>query len=150
MSEDQQNRRLKRSDRPKIKRKRLEASPDSEVGYGRPPRAHQFKSGQSGNPNGRPKGRKNEATMLNELLFKKILVREGGRERRMTVLEAILRRFAEDSLKGNIKAAAFLFNRLGAVSSTQPSQGELSDDDRAVLRAFAEDVLSNSKKDREQ
>jgi hypothetical protein len=39
---------------------------DSDVGYGRPPRAHQFKPGQSGNPTGRPRGAKSEATMLRE------------------------------------------------------------------------------------
>ncbi|MGY3477315.1 DUF5681 domain-containing protein [Bradyrhizobium ottawaense] len=42
------------------------------VGYGRPPREHQFKPGQSGNKNGRPKGSKNEATIINEILDRKI------------------------------------------------------------------------------
>src|SRR2546423_2320441 len=61
-----------------------------EVGYGSPPQAHQFKPGQSGNPRGRPKGAKNEATILRELLNRKIQIREGGRTRKITVLEAIL------------------------------------------------------------
>jgi hypothetical protein len=130
-----------------IVRLRLADDTDDRVGYRKPPRAHQFKPGQSGNPKGRPKGRKNEATMLDELLFKKIPVRDGGRQRRMTVVEAIHRRIAEDSLKGNIKAAAFLFSRLSALSSNSPQQDELNDDDQAVLRAYAQDVLS--KKDRD-
>src|SRR5215475_9870474 len=111
-----------------IVRIRLEDDPDDSVGYGKPPRAHQFKPGQSGNPKGRPKGRKNEATMLDELLFKRIPVRQGGRDLRMTVIEAMFRRLAEDALKGNIKAAGFLFNRLSAISSDQPQQSELMDD----------------------
>lgn len=129
----------------KIKRLRLPTSQeaaDDPVGYGRPPRAHQFKPGQSGNPKGRPKGRKNEATMLDELLFKRIPVRQGGRDLRMTVIEAMFRRLAEDALKGNIKAAGFLFNRLSAMSSEQPQQTELMEDDQAVLQAYLKEYLS--------
>ena len=127
----------------KIKRLRLPTRDENDsVGYGRPPRAHQFKPGQSGNPQGRPKGRKNEATMLDELLFQRIPVRQGGRDLRMTVIEAIFRRLAEDSLKGNIKAAGFLFNRLSAISSDQPQQTELMEDDQAVLEAYLKEYLS--------
>ena len=32
-----------------------------------PPKEHMFKPGQSGNPNGRPKGRKSLATIIREL-----------------------------------------------------------------------------------
>lgn len=65
----------------------------STVGYGRPPVEHRFKPGQSGNPRGRRKGAKNAATILEEQLFRTIRVRVGNSERRMTVFEAILRRF---------------------------------------------------------
>ena len=129
----------------KIERLRLPSNYESEndsVGYAKPPRAHQFKPGVSGNPRGRPKGRKNEATMLDELLFQRIPVRQGGRDLRMTVIEAIFRRLAEDSLKGNIKAAGFLFNRLSAISSDQPPQTELTDDDQEVLQTYLKEYLS--------
>jgi hypothetical protein len=118
---------------------------EDDIGYGHPPRENRFKPGVSGNPRGRPKGRKNEATMLTELLFQKVLVRERGRERRITLYEAMLRRFAEDSLKGNIKAAAFLFGRFAAVSSDPAAASDLTDDDQAVLQAFAEEILSGKK-----
>jgi hypothetical protein len=132
--------------RPRI-RLRLDDDHDDDVGYGKAPRAHRFKPGQSGNPKGRPKGKKNEATMLDELLFQKIKIREGGRERRITLFEGMLRRFAEDSLKGNIKAAAFLFSRYGATSSGESHQLELSDDDQAVLKAYAQDLLTKTRRD---
>lgn len=107
------------------------------VGFGRPPQAHQFKPGQSGNPRGRPKGAKNEVTILRELLNRKIDVREGGRVRKITVLEAILLRFTEDALKGNTKTAAFLFNRYAGTQGDQSRPGdELNEDDRQVLDAF--------------
>ena len=110
-----------------------------EVGYGRPPRAFQFKPGQSGNPRGRPNGAKNEATILHDLLNRKIDVREGGRTRKITVFEAILLRFTEDALKGNTKTAAFLFNRYAGTQAgeSQPSD-DISEDDREVLDAFVQ------------
>src|SRR5690242_18638959 len=93
------------------RRVRVEALKRSDVGYGAPPKDHQFKPGQSGNPKGRPRGRKNEATILAQLLHRRITVRENGRPKRITILEAILLRFTEDSLKGNTKSAQFILNR---------------------------------------
>jgi Family of unknown function (DUF5681) len=131
----------------KTKRARIHTDCEDAVGYGKPPRATQFKPGQSGNPRGRPKGRKSETTMLNELLFQKITIREGGRERRITLFEAMLRRFAEDSLKGNFKAAAFLFNRFGLARSDGSPEAELNDDDQAVLKAYAQELLLKNERD---
>jgi hypothetical protein len=110
---------------------------DHEVGYGRPPRAHQFQPGKSGNPRGRPKGAKNEGTILRDLLNRKVEVRESGKVRKITVLEAILLRFTEDALKGNTKSATFLFNRYAGtqVGESQPSD-EITQDDREVLDDF--------------
>lgn len=83
-------RRRKSLPRVRITKTITEASaPENEVGYGKPPRTHQFKPGQSGNPKGRPKGAKSEATILYELLHRKIPIREGGKTRKVTVLEAI-------------------------------------------------------------
>jgi hypothetical protein len=110
----------------------------SDVGYKKPPRDHQFKPGQSGNPRGRPKGAKSEAGILHALLHRKLNVREGGRTRQITVLEAIMMRFTDDALKGNTKTAAFILNRYAAMQAGDPLPGaELTEDDRAVLEAFA-------------
>jgi len=129
---------------PPSKQHRRSTIDDDKVGYGKPPRAYQFKPGQSGNPRGRPKGTKNESTMLEELLHRKVQIREGGRERKITVLEAMLRRFAEDSLKGNTKSAAFLLNRYAAMETTDRAHSELSDDDQAVLKAYAQKLVPES------
>jgi hypothetical protein len=51
------------------------------VGYGRPPKANQFKPGKSGNPKGRPKGSLNLVTDLAAELTEQITVREDGRTR---------------------------------------------------------------------
>ena len=109
---------------------------EGDVGYGRPPPAHWFKPGQSGNPRGRPKGAKNESTILREVLTRKVTIRSGGRTRKISVLEGIHLRIAEDSLKGNTKSATFLLNRYAALVSGELQPQDLSDDDREVFEAL--------------
>jgi len=43
-----------------------------EVGFGKPPRSTRFKPGQSGNPNGRPRGAKNFAVAIEQELAPRI------------------------------------------------------------------------------
>jgi hypothetical protein len=123
--------------RPRIKfRKRRRRSYNSGTGYGQPPRQHQFKPGESGNPRGKPRGAKSESTILRSILNKKIDNRSGDRVRKISVLEGILLRIADDSLKGDIKSAAFLLNRFGALVSGELEKPSLSDDDREILKAY--------------
>jgi Family of unknown function (DUF5681) len=131
------------------KKRTRAATADDDVGYGKPPRSHQFKPGKSGNPRGRPTGAKSEATILQDLLQHKIGLSEHGKTRRITLLEAMLRRIAEDCLKGNIKSAAFLLNRYHAMTSNEPDESGLSDDEQAVLETYLEKYQSelNPKKD---
>jgi hypothetical protein len=115
----------------------------NEVGYCKPPPEHRFKSGQSGNPRGRPKGAKNESTILNDLLHRKIDIREGGRSRKIPILEAILLRIIEDSLKGNTKSATFVLNRFGTMVSGELQRTDLSEDDREILEAFSQKIVAH-------
>lgn len=88
-------------------------------------------------------GRKNEATILQELLFRKVKIRENGRLRSISLLEAIYRRAADDALKGNLKAAIFLLSRYFASLKDDPSvPSALSEDDEAVLKTYARQVLA--------
>jgi Family of unknown function (DUF5681) len=116
-----------------------------EVGYGRPPRAHRFKPGRSGNPKGRPKGAKNEDTILTNLLNRRIDIREAGRLRKITVLEAMLLKFAEEALKGDPKAATFLLNRYRPPDSEEGSGNEISQEDQEILDAFTKRVQDQFK-----
>jgi hypothetical protein len=123
---------------------------DYDVGYGRPPREHRFKEGQSGNPKGRPKGRKNEDTILHEILYRKISITEGGRTRKAPYIEVMLLRFAKDALHGDAKAAAFLLNRYGArVQGDAVENEELAPDDQDILVAY-EQRIRNELKEQEK
>jgi hypothetical protein len=73
--------------------------PTEKVGPGKPPRHTRFKPGQSGNPNGRPKGSKNFATILQQQLRKMVTITVDGKPKRVTVQEVIARRLANDSMK---------------------------------------------------
>ena len=122
------------------KRLRLESNDGAEdtVGYGKPPRAHQFKAGQSGNPKGRPKGSKNESTILKEVMNEKLSLRQAnGRTRKIPILEGIHRKQVELALKGDVKSAVLVLNRYGALVSGELQPEDLSEDDLAVLDAFA-------------
>jgi hypothetical protein len=109
---------------------------DYEVGYCRPPKKTRFKTGQSGNPKGRPKGSKNEATILRNIFNRQIESREGSRVRKISVLEGMLLKFAEDALKGNPKSAAFLLNRLRLTEDVASETDEPNRDDRELIDSF--------------
>ena len=111
--------------------------PAEKVGPGKPPRHTRFKSGQSGNPKGRPKGSKNFATILQQQLTKKITITVDGKPRRMTVQEVIARRLATDSMKGTTKAMELLIRLTSAKSDESAGKdvaGETVLPDKDALR----------------
>jgi Family of unknown function (DUF5681) len=61
------------------------------VGYGHPPFHSRFKPGQSGNPRGRAKQSRNLRTIVRQVSQEQIQIREGGRPRRMSRMEALVR-----------------------------------------------------------
>ncbi len=77
---------------------------DYEVGYGKPPEATRFKPGKSGNPEGRPKGARNQRTELTQELNQKIVVNEGGRRKRVTKRAALYKSLVTKGLQGDAKA----------------------------------------------
>lgn len=82
-----------------------------EVGYGKPPKATRFKKGTSGNPAGRPRGSKNLNTLLNKELDQLVVVRENGREKRITKRQASAKQVANKMTAGDHRYLPF-FTRL--------------------------------------
>jgi uncharacterized protein DUF5681 len=79
------------------------------VGYCRPPVHTRFQPGKSGNPSGRPKGRKNLKTLFNKILNEQISLREGATVRQISKAEALLRGVIVSALKGEQRSLATLF-----------------------------------------
>ncbi|WP_234035767.1 DUF5681 domain-containing protein [Erythrobacter insulae] len=75
------------------------------LGYGKPPSATRFKKGQSGNPKGRPKGKRNSQIPYDHVLGQMVTVREEGRKRRITAAEAFILQLTQRGLAGDSAAA---------------------------------------------
>ena len=75
------------------------------VGYRNPPLASRFRKGQSGNPKGRPRGRRRELP-YEAVLGQEVIIRENGRERRVTAAEAFLLQLIKLGLDGDSAAAS--------------------------------------------
>src|SRR5271165_5854551 len=116
-----------------------EETADYAVGYRRPPKATQFFPGKSGNPKGRPRGRRSFGATFNEILQQKIAVTENGRTRRVPLIEAVLRKLARDALKSDSKTLKILLALADRYSET-PEGGRQTEDllaeDLEILRQY--------------
>jgi hypothetical protein len=101
-----------------LRRKGPGRMPGDEVGYGRPPERTRFRPGQSGNPNGRPKGAKNVTVMARAALERKVPVVAKGVRQKMTVREVSVRKLSDKALTGDQRALAFLL----ALAEQRPSE----------------------------
>lgn len=117
---------------------------DDAVGYGRPPKWGRFKKGRSGNPRGRPKGSRNFATDLDEILTQKMTIRENGQPKIVSSQKAALLRLRSKALKGETRALDRLL-ALAAERATQKdadaTERSLSDAEEDILERYAEHVL---------
>lgn len=121
-----------------------------EIGYGRPPRATQFKPGESGNPRGRPRGSKNLSLLLEEELTQRVTINENGRRRRITKRAAIVKHMVNKTLSGDPRLLQILLNELRA-REVRGDSGEssfnLDEVDRDVIRQLQERLTAMAKKE---
>lgn len=135
-----------------IERKAQTAAADGEpgryaVGYGKPPKTTQFKKGQSGNSRGRQKCKPEEIAdlrlVIENVLAEPMTVRERGKVRTVTALEAIWNAQMANALK-KPKAFRDLFKKaqkMGLFSEAKPTSSIVitpagTDEQQRLLRAF--------------
>jgi hypothetical protein len=112
---------------------------DYEVGYRRPPKAHQFPPGTSGNPTGRRKVARSVGAILQDVVRQKITVTEGGKTRRVSAIEGMLRRLRNDALRGDAGAVKLLLALLDRYKDAPESEIKLVDvlaEDREILEQY--------------
>jgi len=73
-------------------------------GRGIPPKEFQFKPGQSGNPQGRPKGSMNFHKILNLILNENAKIIVGGREIKMPKKQILALKAVNSAMQGELKA----------------------------------------------
>ena len=117
-----------------------------ETGYKKPPKATQFKKGQSGNPGGRKKGSRNFKTLLEELMA--LEVDQPGKKRKIELKEALLLKQADCGLKGDWRATDSLLDRYERHTRNQVEpQSELPEEDERMLDEFLERRRSSPEPD---
>jgi hypothetical protein len=95
-------------------------------GRGNPPEHSRFKKGVSGNPKGRPKGSKDQPVIDIISEFQNLLTayREGGRAKRASRLELLLKKLVNSALEGDARSAELLFKLRAKVSKSGDARSQ--------------------------
>ena len=124
-------------------------SDDYEVGYGKPPKDTQFKPGQSGNPNGRPKGARNLKTEIREVMQSTVTVTQDGKRKKISTRKAVVLRLTEKALSGNVQATCVLIDLMKTYDEEDVADvvEDLSQDDAVILEMFVEKIRNKETPD---
>ena len=104
------------------------------VGFMNPPKNTQFQRGKSGNPRGRPRKPKDINTILQQVLDRKVRLREGDRQ--ITIRNALIWKLRELTLQGDKRALALvrkIMDEAGLATAEAQRSGEVKE---RVLKAF--------------
>ena len=121
------------------------------VGYKRPPKDRQFRCGQSGNLNGRPKGVRNFKTDMREELSESISIREGGRDISISKQRALIKRLVASAIDGEARSIATLMSFCVRAFGDDNDDQQQAPEDREIVQAFKRHskaaVTTNSSKE---
>lgn len=115
------------------------------VGKNKPPRSTQFAAGDGRRRGRRPKGQRNFETEFQEEAGRTVIVRENGKERKVTKLRStIVRAFDNAGAKGQHQAIATIFAHSARIADkvAPPSQGLTADEDAMVNAWIAQRLAS--------
>jgi hypothetical protein len=110
------------------------------VGYGHPPESTRFKKGQSGNPQGRPKGSLNLSTLLMRTLREKVIITENGKRKTVTKFHAVIKQLVNKAASGDLRASHELLTLTrvaeAEMNSNETATPDIGDLDRQVMEGI--------------
>jgi hypothetical protein len=123
---------------------------DYEVGYRKPPKGSRFRTGQSGNPKGRPKRQLNVRADIEAAFSEMVPIKENGQVTYVSYPVAAMKALFAQVVKGNPRATMAFFQLLMAfLPSSPPSQENGATEDEEFLRRFEERIAKRLKRDQE-
>ncbi len=96
-------------------------SSDDTIGYGCPPQHSRWKKGQSGNAQGRRRGKRPPKLreIVDDILITEVAISENGVARQVTVFEVILLQLLKKAADGNLRAKRLL-DKCKALAESRP------------------------------
>lgn len=104
------------------------------VGFMSPPKYTRFQKGLSGNPRGRPRKRKDINTILQQVLDRKVRIRDDKRQ--MPIRDALIWKLRDLALQGDKQALALHRKILDQSGLAQKEVHAPGDVKKRILKAF--------------
>jgi hypothetical protein len=115
---------------------------DDKVGYCKPPQHSRFKPGQSGNPRGRPRKNRDIQAMIKRELDSTVVLKEGGRELRLSKREALIKQLVNRAISGEVKPMQFVLAHLEKHKEVEPFTATEADD-AELLKALGSNLTGD-------
>lgn len=112
-------------------------NPAYPVGYACPPKEHQFRPGQSGNPFGRPKGVRSFKADLRDELSELVAVSDGNKEVEITKQQAIIKVLLRMAIGGDPRAISTIVSSCSALGDDSNADEADAPEDRAIMKAVS-------------
>jgi hypothetical protein len=116
-----------------------------EIGRGRPPKATQWKKGQSANPGGQSSRRSiDDAETIDKLLSMPVKVTVNGESKRVAVLKVILEQLWNKAIAGDRRASAVFLRWLELAPQVADRSVEITFADSDYTRTFTGQSIARS------
>jgi hypothetical protein len=108
------------------------------IGRGNPPRHTRFAKGRSGNPKGRPKGRRNLMSIMMDAARDQVTAMIAGKQRKISKIQATAMQLATKAAGGDPASMGRFLDWMdefeARAAAARPEEFPLSDADLSVIR----------------